>query len=190
MGAGRSSLLVLPEEEAIALAVPGNGGHILVSSGMLRALSGPERRVLLAHERSHLRHRHHLYRTVVALAAAVNPLLGRVREDLAFLLERWADEDAATAVQSRGLVASALTTAALAATGSGRSDGAVLAFERLGVLQRVVALQGPPPRPAAVVAAAGPVVAVLALLAAGDATLASERLVQLALANLHGPFLP
>jgi len=44
---------------------------------MLRARPPDERRVLLAHEDSHLRHRHHLFTQLADLAATANPLLRR-----------------------------------------------------------------------------------------------------------------
>ena len=54
----------------------GRRPHIAVSTGMLRALEPAERRVLFAHDRSHLYHRHDRHDRHLlagALAAAVNP---------------------------------------------------------------------------------------------------------------------
>jgi hypothetical protein len=45
---------------------------------MLRALSPPERQVLLAHERAHASGLHYLFTTAARLAAAANPLLRSV----------------------------------------------------------------------------------------------------------------
>ena len=64
---------------------------------MLRSLDGAQRRALLAHERSHPRHRHHLHHTACQFAAAVNPLLRRLPAAVELATERWADEDAAAA---------------------------------------------------------------------------------------------
>jgi Zn-dependent protease with chaperone function len=110
-------LIVVRSPELLAHAIPGRGkvpGRILVSDSMLRALDGPERRVLLEHERSHLRHRHDRYLRLSRLAARINPLLRPSIEATDFLLERWADEDAADAVGSRRLAARALAHAAVA----------------------------------------------------------------------------
>ncbi|WP_257003637.1 M48 family metalloprotease [Streptomyces sp. SA15] len=41
-----------------AFAIPGTPGRILVTSATLAALRPAERRVLIAHERAHLTHRH------------------------------------------------------------------------------------------------------------------------------------
>ncbi|MDQ4105303.1 MAG: M56 family peptidase, partial [Actinomycetota bacterium] len=65
-----------------------------------------ERRVVLAHERVHLYGRHHWLRAATEFCAAVNPLLIPVREAVAFLVERCADEHAATVTGSWSLVRS------------------------------------------------------------------------------------
>jgi beta-lactamase regulating signal transducer with metallopeptidase domain len=111
-------LIVVHSQQAIAHAVPGGrnrSDQIVVSDSLLRALEPGERRVLLAHERSHLRHRHDRYRRVTRIAARINPLLRPTVEATDLLLERWADEDAAHQVGSRQLTARALARAALAA---------------------------------------------------------------------------
>lgn len=175
-------LVVVASAAPHALAVPGRSGqrgHILVTSGMLIALDGQERAVLLAHERRHLRAHHHWQRVAVDAAAALNPLLRPTREAVAFLLERDADEAAAAAVGSRALAARSLATAALA-TAHARRGGA-LAFQQLAVTRRVAALQSAPAphRPAA---AAGVVlIGVATTLAVTDATWAFLRLAALLL---------
>jgi Zn-dependent protease with chaperone function len=110
-------MIVVRSPAVLAHAVAGNGrtpGRIVVSDGMLRALDTDERRVLLAHERSHLQNRHDRYRRLVRLAARINPLLRPTIGAADLLLERWADEDAARVVGSRHLTARALARAALA----------------------------------------------------------------------------
>ncbi|MEU4244849.1 M48 family metalloprotease [Actinoplanes sp. NPDC026619] len=130
----------------MAVAVPGTArrrGHLLVTTGILRLLSAGEREVVLAHERAHLAHRHHRLTAVAAAAAAVNPLLIPVRRAVEFLVERWADEDAAADVGDRDLTARAVARAALAAAGPGTAlgiDGGV-------AVQRVRALTRPTPAP-------------------------------------------
>jgi beta-lactamase regulating signal transducer with metallopeptidase domain len=110
-------LVVVRSSAVLALALPAtrtSPGRILVSDGMLRALDARERRVLLAHERSHLRHRHDRYRKLAGVAANLNPLLRPTVAAVDYLLERWADEDAARSVGSRHLTARALARAAVA----------------------------------------------------------------------------
>ncbi|MEU6862146.1 M56 family metallopeptidase [Streptomyces sp. NPDC046876] len=137
-----SELLVLPDEAPDAYALPGRPGRIVVTAGMLRALSPGEREALLAHERSHLRGRHHRHTAVMTLAALCHPALGALREPLAYALERCADEDAARAVGDRRLTARAIAKAALAARtpGSGGRPGVALAATAGPVPRRVAAL--------------------------------------------------
>ncbi|MCA1219864.1 M48 family metalloprotease [Streptomyces sp. 8L] len=135
-------LAVLDDSEPSAYALPGTPGRIVVTSGMLRTLNARERGALFAHERTHLRHRHHIFLLVLHLAAAVDPLLRPVATAGALSLERWADEEAAVAVADRSLVARAVARAALAT--AHRPDHA-LAATGGPVPQRVRALLAPPP---------------------------------------------
>ncbi|MER6779523.1 MULTISPECIES: M56 family metallopeptidase [unclassified Streptomyces] len=139
-------LVVLPDEHPDAYALPGSPGRIVVTTGMLRALPAPEREVLIAHERAHLRERHHLFTSVVDLAGLCHPALGTLREPLAYALERSADEAAANAVGSRRLTARAIGRAALATRASsadGRTrPGAALSATAGPVPRRVAALLG------------------------------------------------
>lgn len=136
-----TELVVLPTAEPTAYALPGRPGHIVVSAGMLRALDPDERQVLLAHERAHLRHRHHRYLRVVDFASAVVPALRPLASRVRFATERWADEDAAAEVGDRGLVARAVTRAALV---TAAYPSPALAFGGLGIPARVEALLDEP----------------------------------------------
>ncbi|MEU6592828.1 M48 family metalloprotease [Streptomyces sp. NPDC046881] len=167
---GDTELIVAASEVPRAFAIPGRPGRILVTSAMLGALEPAERRVLLAHERAHLTHRHGLVVTAVTLAAAADPLLGPVRTAVLFLVERWADERAATAVGDRRVTARALARAAL--TAGRAAPVCALQFTDRAVTRRIAALQtAPPPRlwPAAVtVLALGALPTLLAADATGD----------------------
>ncbi|WP_066950599.1 M56 family metallopeptidase [Streptomyces lushanensis] len=146
-------LAVVRDGRPDAYALPGRPGRIVVTTGMLRALEPAEREALFAHERAHLRGRHHLFLTAVELAAHCHPALRALCEPLRYALERAADEAAAAAVGDRRLAARAIGRAALAAR-HGR-DG-----EAPG-----------PPRPRAVLAAtAGPVPRRVAALLGGAAS--------------------
>ncbi|MER7838159.1 M56 family metallopeptidase [Streptomyces sp. NPDC096040] len=140
---GDTELAVVDDEVPQAFALPGAPGRIVVSSGMLRCLGDVEREALLAHERAHLRGRHHLFQAVWRLTAAANPLLRPLAEAGGFVLERWADEEAAARVGSRTVVARAVGRAALASAGAARP--AALAATGGAVPQRVRALLDPPP---------------------------------------------
>ncbi|MFE2506897.1 M56 family metallopeptidase [Streptomyces naganishii] len=139
---GDTELAVLDDDTPVAFALPGSPGRIVVSQGMLRRLTDEERAALLAHERAHLRGRHHLFLALWRLAAAANPLLRPLAGTGAFVLERWADEEAATRVGDRPVVAHAVGRAALASTGAPRPALAATGGE---VPQRVRALLAPPP---------------------------------------------
>jgi Zn-dependent protease with chaperone function len=137
-------LAVLDHPDRQAFAIPGRPGRIVVSSGLLRSLDAAERRAVLAHERAHLEHRHHLHHTFAHLAAAANPLLYRLPSAMALSTERWADE-AATARCQRGTVADALLHTALGARLI-TAPAVVLAAGTTEVAIRVRALRAPAPR--------------------------------------------
>lgn len=141
---GPNGILILPASEPAAFAVPGRHGGVVVSMGMVEALAPREQEVLWAHERAHLHHRHHWYLQAADAAAAAAPCLRRLRSHVRFATERWADEDAATAVGGdRQLVARAIARAALAGADH-RNVQMALADE--GVTDRVAALVGRGPR--------------------------------------------
>ncbi|MCX4759920.1 M56 family metallopeptidase [Streptomyces sp. NBC_01275] len=117
-GPAAGDLCVRQDDRPDAYALPGRPGHpgrIVVTTGMLRALTAPEREVLFAHERAHLTGRHHLFLAAGELAGALHPALRGLRTPLAYALERWADESAAEATGDRALTARAIARAALAA---------------------------------------------------------------------------
>lgn len=106
-------LVVVDDAEADAFVLAGVPGRTVVTRPMLRALSGPERQALLAHEASHLRNYHFVYVMLTQLAAAANPLLRPLVPGVHLSVERWADEDAAREVD-RNVVMTALARAGLA----------------------------------------------------------------------------
>jgi Zn-dependent protease with chaperone function len=138
-------LAVVPVAAPHAFAVPGRPGRVVVTQGLLALLDGKERRVVLAHERAHLAGHHHRLRAAAEVCAAMNPMLVLVREAVAFLVERNADEHAATVSGSREVTAGALAKAALAEAGDRRAPA--LGFIACEVSARVAALHAAPPRP-------------------------------------------
>ena len=129
---GTGRLVVLEDPSPEAFALPGLPGRIVVSTGMLATLDPDERQVLLAHERAHLRFHHYLFTAAAQLAATANPLLRPAAAVVAYTVERWADEDAATTCGDRRLVATAIGKAALA-TGPASAAGPVAALARVGM---------------------------------------------------------
>ncbi|MFI0151378.1 M56 family metallopeptidase [Streptomyces lydicus] len=168
---GDSQLVVIDDDTPQAFALPGAPGRVVVSRGMLRCLDNKEREALLAHERAHLRSRHHLFQTMWRLTAAVNPMLRPLANAGGFALERWADEEAAAHVGSRRVVARAVGRAALASS-SRVSSTPALAATGGAVPQRVRALLAPPPPRRALPIAGGSLL--LALCCAGLANAASD----------------
>jgi Zn-dependent protease with chaperone function len=148
IGAPQQGLVVADSCAPFAVAVPGrhgDAGHVLVTTGILRLLDAHERRVLFAHEQAHLVHRHHRVVAAAAVAAALNPLLIPVREAVVYLVERWADEEAATSVGDRDLTAQAVARAALAAVEA--TPAAALGIGGGATVRRVRALAAPAPPP-------------------------------------------
>lgn len=111
---GHDEVVVVSDPAPEAYAAPGRPGRIVVSTAMLDALTPAEQNALIAHERSHLAHQHYLFLAAVHLAAALNPLLLPAARAVGYTVERWADEDAARAVDDRPVVAHAVGRAALA----------------------------------------------------------------------------
>jgi hypothetical protein len=144
-GGSVDGLVVVDSDRADAFATPGWSGRIVVTTGLLRGLSATERRAVLEHERSHLRHRHAWWLLAADLAAAANPLLRASARTVAHSVERWADEDAAAAVADRRLVARAVGRAALLRHASPAPSPALSALGGQ-VPDRVRALLAPPPR--------------------------------------------
>lgn len=156
---GRGQVVVTDDEAADAYTLPGVPCRIVVTAGMLRALSQPERDVLLAHEHAHASGLHYLFTTAAKLAAASSPLLRPVASAVGYTVERWADERAAAITGDRRLAARAIAHAALAATAAPPRRPAPAAavlgavsiptqMRRAGpVPRRVAALLGPPPQP-------------------------------------------
>ncbi|WP_329331891.1 M56 family metallopeptidase [Streptomyces sp. NBC_00663] len=142
-----AQVVVLPEQEPYAYALPGGArGRIVVTTALLAGLRPAERRALFAHERAHLAARHHRFLLVARLAARANPFLAPLRTAVAYTTERWADEEAARAVGDRRTVARAIGKAALASRGTPVPTLAGFALPG-PVPRRVAALLRPAPAP-------------------------------------------
>lgn len=147
-------VLIVDDDSADAYTVAGITGCIVLSRRLLDHLSADERRVVTAHELSHLSRRHHLYVHVADIAAAGNPLLRRVPIAVRGAVERWADEDASTGTGDRRTTARTVARVALlrsglvaaATPGTGRRPWLALGISTYSVASRVLALFEPAPR--------------------------------------------
>lgn len=109
---------VLPADRPVAYSVPGGGGgRVVVTSGAVALLAPDEMAAVLAHERAHLRGRHHLLLLMSRVARDLLPSsrwLHAAHREIAELLELAAD-DTATRTTGRAPVARAVTVLAGAA---------------------------------------------------------------------------
>ena len=131
---GAGEIVVTEDAAADAYTIPGWPCRIVITRGMLSALAGEERGVLLSHERAHARNAHYLFTAAARLAAAANPLLGSVAGEVCYAVERWADEHAAAETGDRRLAARAIARAALAASAAPPGRDAAPAVAALGLI--------------------------------------------------------
>ena len=143
VGTAHAGVVIADLDAPMAVAIPGRPGHLLITTAILRLLDPDEQRVMFAHERAHLRHRHHALVVAAAAAAAVNPLLIPCRDAVNYLVERWADEEAAAQVGDRDLTARAVARAALATV----RPEPLLGIDGGVAVRRVRALADPAPEP-------------------------------------------
>jgi Zn-dependent protease with chaperone function len=146
---GRHDLVTLPTDALLALSVAGCQSQIVVSRGLVAALSPSELAAVLRHEAAHLEHRHQrflLLASALEHGFAVVPFVRRSTRALRAALERWADEAAAGGeCASRAVLRSALLGVTMAIV-----NPAVAAFAAAEtVIERLDALDGDAGRPSA-----------------------------------------
>ncbi|SEG91696.1 Peptidase family M48 [Nonomuraea solani] len=133
---------VVDYEERIAYCVPGRRGQAVITTGALRSLAPPQVAAVLAHERAHLRGRHHL---VLAAAESLTrafprvPLFERARTEIGRLVELLAD-DMAARHHPRDQLAAALVRLA-----TGRAPAFALGAGGETALERVRRMLHPQP---------------------------------------------
>lgn len=94
----QSGALVVEHDIAAAYCFPGKGGHVVLTTAALGHLDATELQAVLAHERAHLRRRHHL---ILATSAALHrafpriPVFADSHRELGRLVEMHADDVAA-----------------------------------------------------------------------------------------------
>ncbi|MFC5291314.1 M56 family metallopeptidase [Actinokineospora guangxiensis] len=130
-----------PEVIAVAVRRRDGQGRIVLSSAALAQLDERQRRAVIAHERAHLAGGHHRLLWLARLAAIAHPLLWPLAIKAAHLAERAADEEAATAVGDRRVVARAIGRLGLAgASVAARGVPAAVGASAGSVPRRVSAL--------------------------------------------------
>ncbi|WP_436762235.1 M56 family metallopeptidase [Streptosporangium sp. V21-05] len=174
-------VVVVAERRPAAFTLPGQPGRpgrIVVTQGMLDALGEESHAVLVAHEHAHLSGHHHRWLLAGRLAVAAHPLLWRVRHLVGYLIERWADEQAAAQTGDRRATARAIGVAALLSPDGATPSGAVPFAGRRApgpVPRRIAALLKPLPSPRGAF-----LLAVPALVALGSVVWTGEAIVDLA----------
>jgi beta-lactamase regulating signal transducer with metallopeptidase domain len=146
---------ILDHDAPAVYCMPRGRYHIVISSGALDALTPEQLHAVLAHERAHLRFRHHLavsLATALARAFPRVPLLTQAQPQLAVLAEMAADDTAARR-HSREDLAAALVV--LGSTGARPATLAASGPEAVARLQRILATQQPRKGIATLAAVAG-----------------------------------
>ncbi len=143
----RCAFRIVETPEVFAYTLPGPGGTIAISRGLRQSLDDCEFDIVLAHERSHARHRHDRFLLLALLVDAAVPVMGSATRQLRFHLERWADEEAVRDTRTDRRTA-ARTIAKVALANSPVPAGLGIATH--GVAARAAALLQPPPAATAI----------------------------------------
>jgi Zn-dependent protease with chaperone function len=152
---------IIDHDAPAVYCLPCGRYQIVISAGALAALTPAQLRAVLAHERAHLRRRHHV---ILALATALGrafprvPLLSQAKPQLAVLAEMAAD-DAAARRHRRADLAAALVV--LARAGAQPATLAASGPEAIARLQRILTTQQPRAGLARLAAIAGLIPAVV-----------------------------
>jgi Zn-dependent protease with chaperone function len=144
---------LLEHPAPVAFCIPGARPLLVLSSGMVAELDDAQLAAVVAHERAHLRERHHLLLLPFVAWKAALPLLpaaerahGAVRE----LVEMRADDVALHSLSGRRPRRTLAEAIVAAAGGTGGVPSGALAVTGAGVRARVIRLIEPPaPLPSA-----------------------------------------
>ncbi|MGN6243204.1 MAG: M56 family metallopeptidase [Motilibacteraceae bacterium] len=140
-------VVVLDRAEPLAVCVSGDRGRVVLTSGAIDALAPDALLAVLAHERAHLRGRHHAVLGLFLVLQLAFPWAAFFRSaaaSAARLLELAADDEAASRV-GRHALRDALTALALHAPGTGLlAASAVAVRERIARLEAAAPLRHPP----------------------------------------------
>jgi hypothetical protein len=155
---------ILDSDRPAAFCLPGRRRTVVVTTAALAALSADELAAVLAHERAHLRGRHHLAVSTLRIldrAFPGVPLLSRGRAEIERLVELLADDAAARRVDRVEVASALVTLAGMRAPTAALAAAQGVAAVRVARLLRPADPVGPLSRLAAAAAAvtvvAGPV---------------------------------
>lgn len=141
---GRYEIVVLPSKTLVAASVPGRPGQVILSRGVLDALSRSEVDAVIRHEVAHLEAGHSRYLLLAAIVGGALgwlPMARRSADALRLSLEQWADAAAVRDVGSSRAIVEALRSYVFAAIAPHAAAFSVA--ETLGERIRVLT-QGPP----------------------------------------------
>ena len=140
---GCEGALVIPHREQYAFCFPGRRGRVIVTSALLEGLTRSQLRAVLAHERAHVRQRHHLalmapkvLRTTFGMFL---PLFKMAEGEVARLVELSADDAAKREVGAQALVGALQQMSRMPARSTVLSATAVAVEERLRRLDATTA---------------------------------------------------
>jgi hypothetical protein len=130
--------VVVDHQAPIVYCLPGRRRRVVVTSRALELLSPQELRLVLAHEKTHIRARHDIaLGASEALRRTFGPVrLFRVAHDQVSILVEMQADDAARAVDDRRAMARALVTLTAGAPQAGLAAGDVAAVARVRRLTR------------------------------------------------------
>jgi hypothetical protein len=138
--------VIVDDDMPAAYCLPYGRPRVVVSSAAVAVLRSSQLQSVLAHERAHLRGRHHLAVAVAAgLARAfpVVPLLRRAGDEVAVLAEMAADDDAARRYDRGDLAAALVVLGTASVRAAALTAGGPAAVARV---QRLLAPARPPRR--------------------------------------------
>jgi Zn-dependent protease with chaperone function len=137
---GGLDAVVIDVDEPVAYCVAGSPPTIVVTEGIIAALEDRHLLAVLAHERAHLRGRHHLLLALTRGLVSVFPHIALFRtaaREVALLIEMCADDAAARTHGHRTVLE------ALIALSHGRETAGVLGAASVGVEARIARLATP-----------------------------------------------
>jgi beta-lactamase regulating signal transducer with metallopeptidase domain len=143
----RGRTVVLEHSSALCITAGLLRPRVLVSRGLLEALSPDQQRALLAHEQGHTERRDALMRFTAAILSRVYPrqLRRRMLDELELAAEQACDEAAASAVRDRLVVADTILAVERATSDiPGDLRPLAVAMGQLAIETRVRALLDPP----------------------------------------------
>jgi beta-lactamase regulating signal transducer with metallopeptidase domain len=146
-----------------AYCLPRGRSRVVITTGALRLLDDDQLRAVLAHERAHLRERHHLVSAIASglgRGFGVVPLLDHGRHEIGTLIELAADDAAARRHGGMTLAAALLSFARASAADGVGVQAATLGAGAHAVVQRIERMLDPPRPLCKTVRAAGAATAI------------------------------